>query len=72
MAIQRQLPLTNSGKNLNVTKQPCHSRDQQRVPFFFITNKTKTSVGGQMIRHNSIPALQTKKDITNSEVKGGE
>ena len=31
MAIQRQLPLTNSGYNLNVTKQPCHSRDQQRV-----------------------------------------
>ena len=32
MAIQRQLPLTNSGKNLNVTKQPCYARDQQRVP----------------------------------------
>ena len=34
MAIQRQLPLTNSGKNLNVTKQPCYARDQQRVPLF--------------------------------------
>ena len=45
------------------TSNECH---------FFITNKTKTSVGGQMIRHNSIPALQTKKEITNSEVKGGE
>ena len=32
MAIERQLSLTNSGKNWNVTKQPCHSRDQQRVP----------------------------------------
>ena len=26
MAIQRQLHVTNSGKILNVTKQPCHAR----------------------------------------------
>ena len=35
MAIQRQLPLTNGGKNLNVTKQRSrYARDQQRVPLF--------------------------------------
>ena len=32
MAIQRQLHLTKSAKNLNVTKQPCHDGDKQRVP----------------------------------------
>ena len=26
MAIQRQLHVTNSAKNLNVTKQPCYAR----------------------------------------------
>ena len=26
MAIQRQFHVTNRGKNLNVTKQPCHAR----------------------------------------------
>ena len=36
MVIQRQLSLTNSGKKLNVTKQPCHSRDQQRVPLLLM------------------------------------
>ena len=31
MAIQRQLHLTNSGKNWNITKQPCQTLDQQRI-----------------------------------------
>ena len=49
MAIQRQLPLTNSGKNLNATKQPCYARDQQRVPlllkkFPWRTNDKKTNI----------------------------
>ena len=41
MAIQRQLHLTNSGKNLNVTKQPCHARGQQRVPLLLSQTRQK-------------------------------
>ena len=72
MSIQRQLPLTNSGKKFECHETTVSLSRPATSAIFLITNKTKTSVGGQMIRHNSIPALQTKKDITNSEVKGGE
>ena len=37
-------------KNLNVTKQPCHARGQQRAAITFITKKTKNAVGEQMLR----------------------
>ena len=50
MAIQRQLHVTNSGKKLNVTKQPCHARTLATSAITFITNNTKNAVGGQMLR----------------------
>ena len=67
----------------NVTKQPCHARDQQRVHYFYHkqdkkfrwrTNDKKTNILVKAIAKGTIVSRHYKprRTFTNSEVKGGE